>query len=445
MMQTADKNDIRELYYSHYTEFEKTLNGQQQSQFHQLRRNAIDKFMQTGFPAITDEEWRFTNVAPILKHNFIPAVFAGKVDTSVETAAGFLVEGLNVSKLVFVNGLYSKELSTLLPQAEKIVVSSLKDMLKNDPGFAEKYIARYAGIENGFASLNTAFAADGAVITIPDGFVLEDPVHILYLNGSESEEILSQPRNFILMGKNSQAKIIESYHSVSDKAYLVNSVTEILLEEYAVLHYYKLQNESNKAFNITKTQVQQRRSSTFTAYTVTLGGELVRNDINAVFEDEWCECNLYGLYVTDGKRHVDNHTMIDHAVPNCHSNELYKGVLDDNSRGVFNGKVMVRKDAQKTQAYQSNKNLLLSRHARIDTKPQLEIFADDVKCSHGATIGQLDPDSMFYLQSRGIGRDMARSLLIKGFAGDVIDYVNIEPLKDLLNKQILERLHQISL
>ncbi|MGE5431151.1 MAG: Fe-S cluster assembly protein SufD, partial [Syntrophomonadaceae bacterium] len=215
-------------------------------------------------------------------------------------------------------------------------------------------------------------------------------------------------------------------------------------EENSVLNYFKIQNESDSAFHISRLQVRQDRASSFNSFAFTYGGSLVRNDLNAVLGGEYAEANLNGLYLAEGKRHIDNHTVIDHAVPHCNSNELYKGILDDKGRGVFNGKVVVRKDAQKTQAYQSNKNLLLSRNAKIDTKPQLEIFADDVKCSHGATVGQLNEEAVFYLQSRGVGIEAAQSILINAFASDVTDLINIEQLKETVNEQILGKLHKVS-
>ena len=291
--------------------------------------------------------------------------------------------------------------------------------------------------------MNTAFANDGAFIYIPDNVTVIDPIHIISINGNAEENILSQPRNLIITGKNSKVTIIETYNSITDKAHFTNVVTEVIAGENSNIEMYKIQDENLNSFQVSLTQVEQKKNSVFTVYTVTTGGAIVRNDVNSVLDDEGCETHLYGLYLTDGSQHVDNHTLMDHAKPHCLSNELYKGVLNGKSRAVFNGKVFVRPDAQKTNAYQSNKNILLSPDATVDTKPQLEIYADDVKCSHGATVGQLDEESLFYLRSRGISKDMARSILIRAFANDIFDEMKNNELHEHLNNMVFEKLNNI--
>ncbi|MCU7496802.1 MAG: Fe-S cluster assembly protein SufD [Ignavibacteria bacterium] len=441
MAEIIEKTDLRDYYHSHFQAFENSLNGLKETEIHLERKKAMEQFMQSGFPTADNEEWRYTNPAPILKHTFMPAFEAGEVELKKESFEKYLIKDLPVNLFVFVNGKLREDLSVRQKGEEALELESLSAVMKKDSEVIRKYLSEPV---NGFTALNKAFLNDGAVLRIPEGLVLENPVHFLFLSGSPLGEILIQPRIFIIAGKNSQAKIIESHHSIFENAYLFNSVTEIVTEESAVLSYYKIENESEAAFHLSRLQVRQQRSSAFNCFTVTFGGSLVRNDLNSVFSGEYAETNLNGLYLADGKRHIDNHTVIDHAVPHCNSNELYKGILDDKGRGVFNGKVIVRKDAQKTQAYQSNKNLLLSRTAKIDTKPQLEIFADDVKCSHGATVGQLNEEALFYLQSRGVGIEKAQSILINAFASDVIDLINIEKLKETVNQQIMDKLHKVS-
>ena len=284
-------------------------------------------------------------------------------------------------------------------------------------------------------------AIDGAFIFIPEKTVIPQAIHILYLTDSVDGNVITFPRNLTIASQFSQVLIVESYHSISNQISFTNAVTEIIAEENANVDYYKIQDENNASFQINNTQIKQERNSNVSSNTITLDGALVRNNLNYLINGEGCETHLFGLYLLNGKQHVDNHTLVDHAVPHCLSNELYKGIMKDQSSGVFNGRIMVRKDAQKTNAFQSNKNILLSDNAHVTTKPQLEIFADDVKCSHGATTGQLDQEALFYLRSRGIAKDKAMALLVHAFASDVIDKVKIDKLKINLLHLISERLN----
>lgn len=440
MPQVSENTNIRDWYYSNFRTFESGLNGQSESDFHKIRKHAIEQFKELGFPTLDNEDWKYTNIAPILKFNFIPAQLLPGVELTRKDIEKYLIKDLNASVLVFINGHLRKDLSGMLQEAEGIQIEEVQVIAQDRPELIREFFLN--GSKDGFTALNTAFAGDGVVINVPEGLVVENPLYLLFLSGSDTDNVLIQPRNIIIAGKNSQVKVIESYHSISEKPYLANIITQIKTEESAVVSYYKIQAEADAAFHISTTKALQLRSSTLNTMTVTTGGSLVRNELDSVLGGEYAGCTFQGLYLAGGKRHIDNHTLIDHAVPNCQSNELYKGILDEKSRGVFNGKVVVRKDAQKTQAYQSNKNLLLSRYAKVDTKPQLEIFADDVKCSHGATVGQLNEESVFYLRSRGVGEEKARSLLMNAFASDVIDSITIEPLRETLNNQILERLQQ---
>jgi Fe-S cluster assembly protein SufD len=287
--------------------------------------------------------------------------------------------------------------------------------------------------------LSTAYIKDGAFIFVPDGKIIKDAFHILLLTTSGDDKILTQPRNLFVAGKNSQVTIIEHYSSLYEDIYFTNAVTEIYADESAVVDHIKLQEESKKSFHIGRMEVDQERASNFSSHSISFGADLSRNDFNTRFKDEGGESTLNGLFLIEGTQLFDVHTMIDHAKPHCNSHEHYKGILDDKSRGVFNGKVMVRKDAQKTNAFQENNNIILSDDALINTKPQLEIFADDVKCSHGATIGQLDKDSMFYLKSRGISEETARTILIHAFAIDVIQSIKVQPIKDYVEEILSKR------
>jgi len=432
-------DEIKKQYLENFQVFENSLNGEKGRPFHNLRKEAIESFSNLNFPAAKDEEWRFTNISPLLKNQFV--LPQGDQSRSIEDLSKFMIEGLEANLLTFVNGIYSAELSSVNDLPEGVIVCNIAEAAEKHYQLLEKYFAKYAKYkENIFNSLNAAFTNNGAFIYIPDGKIIEKPVMILHVVSVGEDKLLVQPRNLFIAGTNSQVKIIENYTSVNGGVYFTNAVTEIICGEDAVVEHVKLQNESHSAFHIATIEIDLEKHSNFSSYNVSLGSAITRNNINAKFNDEWSECTLNGLLLTDGTQLIDNHTMIDHAVPNCVSHELYKGVLDGKSKAVFNGKVMVRKDAQKTNAFQQNKTIILSDEALIDTKPQLEIFADDVKCSHGATIGRLDEDSLFYLRARGIGLEQAKTILIYAFASDVVHSINIDPLKDHLEKLLAERL-----
>ena len=410
-----------------------------------LRRAAISRFGELGFPTRHDEEWRFTNIAPIVELPFQPAGL--ERDGAVAQYALRNLEssqpGFDSIRLVFINGRYAPELSSAGTLPATVKVGSLTEALQADTDRLEQHLARYAGFENNaFVALNTAFFEDGGFVSISRGAVIEKPVHLMYLSTAPERPTVSHPRTLIVAEENSQATIIESYVGLGEDVYFTNAVTEIVLGENAVVDHYKLLRESGPAFHIATQQTQLSRSSNFSSHSITLSGAIVRNDVNAVMGGEGGECTLNGLYLATGRQLVDNHTVIDHAMPHCNSHELYKGILDGKARGVFNGKIFVRQDAQKTDAKQTNKTLLLSEDAQINTKPQLEIFADDVKCTHGATVGQLDPEALFYLRSRGIGADDARSLLIYAFASDIIRRIKVAPIREQLDEILLARLPQ---
>ena len=433
----------KEFYIESFKTYESKLNGDSKSFLHQLRKDALKQFRETNFPTLRNEEWKYTDISSIVKLNFTPAINSTPERFTKEQINKFLFKDFDCHLLVFVNGIYSEELSLINNLPKGVVVGSLKKLAKENPSVIDSYIGKLSKIDNAFNALNTAYAVDGLVIVVPDGKILEKPIQVLYLNSSSDETMLASPRNLIVVGKNSQASVIANYRGVSEKAYLSNSVTEIFIDEDAIINLYKIQNESDEAYHIEKVQATQKKNSVLNHYNITFGGAIVRNDINSVLDGENIETHYYGLYMINGKQHVDNHTFVDHAKPNCMSNELYKGILDDNARGVSNGKIIVRQDAQKTNAYQQNKTILLSKTATIDTKPQLEIFADDVKCSHGATVGHLDDVSEFYIRSRGVPQELAKSMLIRAFANDVIETIKIEPLKEQINHMIFEHLHKV--
>ncbi len=433
----------KEFYIENFRTYEGKLNGDSKSFLHQLRIDALKQFAETNFPTLQNEEWKYTDVTPIVKQNFTPAINSSPEKFTKEQINKFLFKDFDCHLLVFVNGIFDGELSSISDLPKGVIVGSLRKLAKENPSVIDAYIGRLSKIDNAFNAVNTAYAADGLVVVVPDGKIVEKPIQVLYLGSSDEETVLSSPRNLIVAGKNSQTSVITNYRGASEKTYLNNIVTEIFVEENAVVNLYKVQNESDEAYHIEKVQATQKKNSVLNHYNITFGGAIVRNDINSVLDGENIETHYYGLYMVNGKQHVDNHTFVDHAKPNCMSNELYKGILDDNDRGVFNGKIIVRQDAQKTNAYQQNKTILLSKTATIDTKPQLEIFADDVKCSHGATVGHLDDVSEFYIRSRGVPQELAKSMLIRAFANDVIETIKIEPRKEQINHMIFEHLHKV--
>ena len=402
-----------------------------------LQRAAHSRFAELGFPGRNDEEWRFTDVRPIAE---IPFRTASGASATAETIAALTFEG--VAQIVFVDGRYMPELSNIgsLPGGARVL--PLSEAMRGSAGALEPHLGRYAAFEHEpFVALNTALFSEGAFVHIPRGIVVEEPIHILYV-ASENHGA-TYPRTLIVAEENSQATLVESYGGAEGAIYFTNAVTEVALAESALVDHYKLQRESDSAFHISHMNVRLKRKSNFSSHSITFGGAITRNDVVALLGDEHIECTLNGLYLGDGRRVVDNHTTIDHAMPNCNSHEIYKGILDGKSRGIFNGKIFVREDAQKTDAKQTNRTLLLSEDAQINTKPQLEIFADDVKCTHGATVGQLNENQLFYLRTRGIPVEDARALLVYAFASDIVSRIKVEPVREALDQQLLARLPAI--
>lgn len=437
--------NAKDWYIDSYKSFSGKLNGQTETFYTGLRKNAIEKIGELGFPTTKNENWKYTNISPLLKNNFTPAASLPAVEVSEDDITKKLFTGFEYNLMVFINGIYNKELSHIDEIPEGVTIDSFNNILKSNPGLIEEHVKDRSKFITAFDALNTAYATDGIVVIVPDGKIVEKPLQVLFVNGDKDNAVLSSPKNLFVIGKNAQASVITSYSDNFDTAYFSNINTEVTVGENGHFDLYKIQNESNKAYHIERVEAHQEKQSVFSHYNISFGGALVRNDINSTMDDEFIETNYYGLYLGSEKQHIDNHTFVDHAKPNCESNELYKGILDDKSRGVFNGRILVRKDAQKTNAYQSNKAVLLSKSATIDTKPELEIYADDVKCSHGATVGHLDDTAYFYIRSRGIPSDLAKSMLIRAFADDVVEQIKIEQLRDQVNHMIFEHLHRVEI
>src|SRR6516164_4022238 len=420
-----------------FERFEQTAS--QPSWLFPLRKAGIARFAERGFPTLHDEDWRFTNVAPIAKLPFKPVFDASRNGLTSQAVSGFIFGRLEATRLVFVNGHFNRELSSA--GAQGVTAKSLSAALLEDSNLLEGHLGRIAtGEDSSFTALNTAFFQDGAFIHIPAGRHVEKPIHLLFISTAKEQGATSHPRNLILAERGSQATIMETYVSAHDAPYFTNAVTELVLADGAVLEHCKFQDESLEAFHIAAIHAQLGRNSNLVAHSLATGARLSRNNIRTGLAGEGVECVLNGLYLTKGEQLADHHMIVEHAQPHCNSHEYYNGILDGRSKGVFHGRILVRQAAQKTDAKQTNKNLLLSDNATVDTKPQLEIYADDVKCTHGATIGQLNEESIFYLRARGIAAERARRMLIHAFAAEIIERIRFTPARDELDKLIWDRL-----
>ncbi len=433
--------NIKELFLNNFRIFENQLNGESDSDFHKVRKEAIKSFSELNFPDRKDEEWRYTNISPLLSNSF--TIPENKFEIDERDIADHLLKDIDAYVMVFVNGKFSANHSKLKNIQPGIKIESLAESIKNNNELLLNHLGKYAGYKNDiFTSLSTAFTNGGAFISIADNCIADKPVYLLYLTKAGNSAIQIQPRNLIVAGNNTQLTVIEHFASTDSSTYFTNTITEIAAGKNAVIDHVKLQEESKNAFHFARMEVAQERSSNFTSHLVSIGGRLSRNDLNSKFNDEGGESTLNGLFLLEEDQLFDVHSFIDHAKANCNSHELYKGILDDKSRGVFNGKIMVRKDAQKTNAFQENNNILLSGEALINTKPQLEIFADDVKCSHGATIGQLDNDAKFYLKTRGIGEEALKLILLHAFASDVVNHIKVDAVKNYAEEIITKRINK---
>jgi Fe-S cluster assembly protein SufD len=424
----------QDVYRTAFAEREGSEADQGPPWLRRLRQAAFSRFEHLGFPTARNEDWKFTSVAPLLRVPFRPAPAGARAgDLADITFPGAL-------QLVFVNGRFAPELSALDGVPAGLTVTSLAAALRQRPALVEPHLARHARHEEQpFIALNTAFLQDGAVLVVGRGATPEKPVHLVYVSVPGGAPTVSYPRTLIVAEPGSRLTLVESYIGPAEEPYFTNGVTEVVVGEHATVDHYKLVRDGGAAFHIGALQVRLGPRSTFSSHGITMSGNWVRNEARAALDAEGCTCTLNGLYLAEGRQHVDNHTVIDHARPHCASHELYKGILGGHAHGVFNGKIFVRQDAQKTDAKQTNQTLLLSDDAVIDTKPQLEIFADDVKCTHGATVGQLDAEMIFYLRARGIGLEAARALLTYAFANDIIQRIQVDPVRARLEESLLAR------
>jgi len=439
MAQTANEVNCTDLYLKHFERLEEKSN--QPAWLLPLRKAGISCFAELGFPTLKDEDWRFTNVAPIAQLPFKPMA-NGATDKSVKDVLpkGVFAK-LSGSRLVFVNGHFAADLSSVTRLPNGVKVSNLATALAKDSEFVEKHLGRYAQPEgNAFAALNQAFFSDGAFIYVPGGVTVEEPVQLIFISSAKQSGDTIHPRNLIIAEANSKLTVVESYVSVGNAAYFTNAVTELVAGDNAQIEHLKFQDEATNAYHIATIQGQFGRTSNVNVHSFALGAKLSRNNIRAKLAGEGLECILNGLYLTKDEQLADHHMVVEHAQPHCASHEYFNGILDDKSKGVFHGRILVRQIAQKTDAKQTNKNLLLSDDATADTKPQLEIYADDVKCTHGATIGQLNDESIFYLRSRGISTETARRMLIHAFAGEIIERIKCDAAREELDKVVWDRI-----
>ena len=407
------------------------------------RQAAFARFRALGFPTLHDEDWRFTNVAPIGKLPFRPVFELAQDGLTAESLSRFAFAGLKGSLLVFINGHFAPGLSSIPAQTEGGRVSSLREALVRDPTLVEPHLFRGADDDaNAFTALNTAFFLDGAFIFAPAGKTVPDPVHLVFVATGKESGTTSHPRNLIVAERGSRLTVIESYVSLTDAACLTNTVTELVVGDHAGVEHLKFQDEGGPSFHVGHLAARFGRSSKVISHSFALGARRSRTGIHAHLAGPDLECVLNGLYLTKGEQLADHHMVVEHAQARGASHEYFNGILADKAKGVFHGRILVRPGAQKTDAKQTNRNLLLSDDATVDTKPQLEIYADDVKCTHGATVGQLDEESIFYLRSRGLDLDNARRMLIHAFAGEILDRIRHEATREELDKLVWDRLEQ---
>jgi Fe-S cluster assembly protein SufD len=408
----------------------------------EVREGAIARFAELGFPTMKQEEWRFTSVAPIAETAFERPREAVALTATTVGALGLLTEG---PRAVFVDGRYAPALSTLAGLAPGVLVGGLGGALQ--PGAAgelvRRHLTRYARWQQSpFAALNTAFLADGALVYVPPGVVLEAPLELVFLSsgGGTNGPTVSHPRSLVILERDARAAVVETYAGVTAGGYWTNAVTEIVVGDGARAELYRVQREGAGAYHIGTTHSHQGRDAVLGLHVVTLGGRLARHDITTVLGGAGAELILNGLYLLDGAQHADHHTVIDHAQPHCTSHEFFNGVIDDRAHGVFNGRIVVEPGAQRTDSKQTNNNLLLSTEARADSQPQLEIYADDVKCTHGSTVGPIDPQQLYYLRSRGLSPETARGLLTYGFGAEILDRMTRPAVRTGLERLVRERL-----
>ncbi len=419
--------------------FESELNGAGKGPWHNLRVEAFNNFEAKGFPGAKDEEYRYTQIGRALKKS-IDFSKTAAYQKEIEQTQKPLFHDKDAIHIYVNNGVVDKE-SFKDVAVKGLEVRTLKEAVAENTDEVLNHLGKYAKPGNdSFTALNTAFSYEGVFIKVSKNTVVKKPILIHYTASAHPVSSSIQSRNLVIIEQGAKANIVESFSSESEVEMFRNHVSEVVVSPNAFVNYYKLQNQNKATYLIDNTYISQYRDSKVQAFTVSLEGKIIRNNLNLLLEEENSEAHMFGLYVAHESTHIDNHTSVDHKVPNCYSNEIYKGILDDQSKGVFNGKIFVRQDAQKTNAFQSNKNILLSDTATINTKPQLEIWADDVSCSHGCTTGQLDEEQLFYLRSRGISKSKAKAMLLHAFVNDVIDEIEVDFLHDFINDEMYNRL-----
>ena len=400
-----------------------------------LRKEAFARFTETGFPSTHDEDWRFTNVSAVANTPFESAALTDVTETQLEPfdTAGFSC------RLVFINGRFDSGLSHIPSMLEGVKIGNLAAQLGSDPSSVESHFGRYLDFQrDSFCALNTAFAEDGVYVHVPQGVVVEEPIYALYVTVPGSAPSMNHPRNLIIAEQNSQVTVVEDYVSLGEgSTTFSNAATELVAGENAHVSHYMIVREGGEAYNFSTLRIQQGRNANVGTHSLLLSGTLVRNNVHPVLAGEGSECLINGLFMANGSQHMDNYMLVEHASPHCDSRQFYNGILNGQSHGVFHGRIIVHKDAQKTDAKQTNRNLLLSDDAQIDTKPQLEIYADDVKCTHGATIGQFDENALFYLRSRGLAEAAARHVLLLAFANECLDRMTSPQVRDHLEKLVV--------
>lgn len=429
--------ELKEKLLSSFMAFEEKVDVT--SELHDIRTEAIRKFESKGFPTKKEEAWKYTSLNAVLKNDFTVFPKQENVISYVDVKKYFLHE-IDTYKVVFIDGVFSSFLSSTTHDGLDVCLMSSALTKPKYKEVIETYFNKIANTNDSLTSLNTAFAIEGAYINIPKNKVADKPIEIMYFSTGNEAALMVQPRNLVIVGKNAQVQIIERHQSLNENPVLTNSVTEIFVGERAIADYYKIQNDLQSANLVDNTYIAQKGNSNASVHTFSFGGNITRNNLNFYHQGERVESTLKGITIIGAKQLVDHYTLVRHAEPNCESHQNYKGIFDDNATGVFNGKIYVEKEAQKTDAFQQNNNILLSDKATINAKPQLEIFADDVKCSHGCTIGQLDDKAMFYMQSRGIPKKEAKALLMYAFSNEVIESIRIPELKNRITKLIASKL-----
>ena len=425
---------VKELqtYLEIFSDFEKVAVGRDQAWLRNLRAEAFARFCQVGLPTTRDEDWRFTNVSAIAQTQFR---LAPKNEVAKTSLAGLRFTEA-ACQLVFVNGHFASELSSFEKLPKGLTLNGLIKEIGTESALVENHLGRYLDVQrDAFCALNTAFAQDGAFVHVRRGTVIEQPIYLLFISTAADAPSMNHPRNLFVVEEESQVAIVEDYVSLGDTAgSLCNTATELVAKDGAIVSHYMVEREHKQSFNISTLRIEQGRNANVASHSVLLGGGIVRNNVHPVLAGEGSECLINGLFVGHGKQHLDNYMLVEHAKPHCSSRQFYNGILDDNAHGVFHGRIIVHKDAQKTDAKQTNRNLLLSDNAQIDTKPQLEIYADDVKCTHGATIGQIEENALFYLRSRGIDEVSARKLLLMAFANECLDRMREDSVRSDIEK-----------